>query len=154
MSGRSPDPEPDAEVDQEALLAEYEAEKPARKLSGIPFGIVQVLGVAIALLGLWWVFNPLSKQLYLPLFAMLMIATTFLVYRGWGRSAHASESDRSDNPHLVDWFLAALTIGTFAALACAIASRVCGMTPSSAATTSTTTSVVRAPRARMAVKAS
>ena len=35
-----------------------------------------------------------------------------------------------------------------------MASTVCGMTPSSAATTSTTMSVTWAPRARMAVKAS
>ena len=113
MNDRAVEPEEQPEVDQEALLAEYEAEKPARKLTGIPFGVVQVQGAAIALLGLWWVFNPLSKQLYLPLFAMLMIATTFLVYRGWGRSAASGEGSRRDNPHLVDWVLAGITIATF-----------------------------------------
>ncbi len=50
--------------------------------------------------------------------------------------------------------LIATTIGTFAARACAIASIVCGMTASSAATTRTTMSVAFAPRARMDVKAS
>ena len=50
--------------------------------------------------------------------------------------------------------LTATTIGTSAALAWLIASTVCGMTPSSAATTSTTMSVTCAPRARMAVNAS
>jgi TRAP transporter 4TM/12TM fusion protein len=113
VSDRAAEPESQSEIDQEALLAEYEAEKPARKLSGIPYGIVQALGAAIALLGLWWVFNPLSKQLYLPLFAMLMIATTFLVYRGWGRSAATSEWTRPDNPHVIDWILAGITIATF-----------------------------------------
>ena len=49
--------------------------------------------------------------------------------------------------------LMATIIGTFAALACWIASTVCGITPSSAATTSTTMSVTLAPRARIAVKA-
>ena len=48
----------------------------------------------------------------------------------------------------------ATMIGTPAALAWWMASIVCGMTPSSAATTSTTTSVALAPRARMAVNAS
>ncbi len=48
----------------------------------------------------------------------------------------------------------ATTMGTSAALAWLMASMVCGMTPSSAATTSTMTSVTWAPRARMAVKAS
>ncbi len=47
----------------------------------------------------------------------------------------------------------ATMIGTPAALAWLIASAVCGMTPSSAATTRITMSVALAPRARMAVNA-
>ena len=50
--------------------------------------------------------------------------------------------------------LIATMIGTFAALAWSMASSVCGITPSSAATTSTTMSVTLAPRARMRVNAS
>ena len=50
--------------------------------------------------------------------------------------------------------LTAMTIGTPAALAWSMASTVCGMTPSSAATTMTAMSVTLAPRARMAVNAS
>ncbi len=50
--------------------------------------------------------------------------------------------------------LTATTIGTPAACAWLSASVVCGFTPSSAATTRTTRSVVSAPRARMAVNAS
>ncbi len=50
--------------------------------------------------------------------------------------------------------LRAMMIGTLAALAWLIASSVWGMTPSSAATTTTAMSVTRAPRARIAVKAS
>ena len=49
--------------------------------------------------------------------------------------------------------LTATIIGTPAALAWAMASTVCGMTPSSAATTRMTRSVTLAPRARIAVKA-
>ena len=48
----------------------------------------------------------------------------------------------------------ATMIGAFAALAWRIASIVCGITPSSAATTSTTMSVTEAPRERIAVNAS
>ena len=48
----------------------------------------------------------------------------------------------------------ATMIGALAALAWRIASMVCGITPSSAATTRTTMSVTEAPRARMAVNAS
>ena len=50
--------------------------------------------------------------------------------------------------------LTATSIGTSAALAWSTASRVCGFTPSSAATTMTAMSVTCAPRARMAVNAS
>src|SRR6185437_14066916 len=50
--------------------------------------------------------------------------------------------------------LTATMIGTFASLAWLMASIVCGIGPSSAATTRTTMSVIWAPRARMAVKAS
>ena len=50
--------------------------------------------------------------------------------------------------------LIATTMGTFAALAWLIASTVCGMMPSSAATTRMTMSVTCAPRARMEVNAS
>ena len=48
----------------------------------------------------------------------------------------------------------ATMIGTFAACACERASRVCGITPSSAETTRMTMSVTFAPRARMTVNAS
>ena len=50
--------------------------------------------------------------------------------------------------------LTATTIGTLAAFAWLTASFVCGMTPSSAATTRTTTSVTLAPRERIIVNAS
>ena len=50
--------------------------------------------------------------------------------------------------------LIATMIGTLAALAWSIASSVCGITPSSAATTRMTMSVTLAPRARMRVNAS
>ena len=50
--------------------------------------------------------------------------------------------------------LIATMIGTAAARAWLMASTVCGMTPSSAATTRMTMSVAWAPRARMAVNAS
>jgi len=48
----------------------------------------------------------------------------------------------------------ATIIGTFAAFAWSMASSVCGITPSSAATTITTMSVIFAPRARIRVNAS
>ncbi|MGK2849529.1 MAG: TRAP transporter permease [Candidatus Limnocylindrales bacterium] len=107
----------DPVIDQEALIAEFDAEKPQRKLSGWPSRIVQIMAATLALLGLWWVFNPISKQLYLPLFAMIALSTTFLTYRGWGRSADDREGARADHPHAVDWLLAGLTIAAFGYIA-------------------------------------
>ena len=63
-------------------------------------------------------------------------------------------STRSGSASARSILLMATMIGTSAALAWSMASTVWGMTPSSAATTSTTMSVTSAPRARMAVKAS
>jgi hypothetical protein len=54
----------------------------------------------------------------------------------------------------VSILLTATMIVTFASFACDSASTVCGMTPSFAATTSTTMSVACAPRARISVNAS
>lgn len=99
--------------DEEALLAEYESEKPARQLSGIPLRVVQVLGVGLSLYGLWWVFNPLAKQVYLPSFLMVGLSLTFLVYRGWGRPRTVAGRAGPDNPNLVDWALAVVALVPF-----------------------------------------
>lgn len=96
-------------VDEEALLAEFEAEKPARRLSGLPLRVVQVIGAILTLYGLWWVFNPMPAQLYLPSFLAIGLVMTFLVYRGWGRSQKAA----TDNPHLLDWVLAVVALVPF-----------------------------------------
>jgi TRAP transporter 4TM/12TM fusion protein len=104
----------DEPIDEAAILAEYEAEKPARHLSGVPLRIVQGLGVLLSLYALWWVFNPMPAQLYLPSFLMIGLALTFLVYRGWGRPERARAGDAPDNPNVLDWLLAAVVIVPFA----------------------------------------
>ncbi|MDI3195613.1 TRAP transporter fused permease subunit [Pseudarthrobacter sp. AL07] len=104
----------DAVIDEEALIAEFEAEKPARHLDGKPGIAVKAIGVALSLFALYWVFNPMPTQFYLPAFLMVGLPMTFLVYRGWGRSAAAKASGRSDNPHILDWLLAAISVVPFA----------------------------------------
>jgi TRAP transporter 4TM/12TM fusion protein len=104
-----PDGDEAPAVDEEALLAEFEAEKPARRLSGWPLRVVQVLGAGLSLYGLYWVFNPMPAQLYLPSFLAVGLVMTFLVYRGWGRPEGAT----TDNPHLLDWLLAAVALVPF-----------------------------------------
>lgn len=101
-------------IDEEALIAEFEAEKPARHLSGIPAAVVKTICVAMSLFALYWVFNPMPTQFYLPAFLMFGLPLTFLVYRGWGRSAAAKEAGRSDNPPVLDWLLAAVAVVPFA----------------------------------------
>ena len=101
----------DAEaIDEEALLAEFEAEKPARKLSGIPSYVVQVGGVGLSLFSLYWVFNPMAKQFYLPAFLSLGLFLTFLTYRGWARSDRAKQTGRPDHPNVLDWLLALVSL--------------------------------------------
>jgi TRAP transporter 4TM/12TM fusion protein len=104
----------DEPIDEAALLAEYEAEKPARHLSGVPLRIVQGIGVLLSLYALWWVFNPMPAQLYLPSFLMIGLSLTFLVYRGWGRPQRARAANAPDNPNVLDWLLAAVTVVPFA----------------------------------------
>jgi TRAP transporter 4TM/12TM fusion protein len=102
--------EDEESIDEEALLAEFEAEKPARRLSGIPSWIVQVGGVGLSLFALYWVFNPMAKQFYLPLFLSVGLFLTFLTYRGWGRAQSARESGKADNPNVLDWVLAFVSL--------------------------------------------
>ncbi len=102
------------EFDEEALLAEYESEKPARRLSGLPLLVVQATGVGLSLFALYWVFRPMATQFYLPAFLMVALPMTFLVYRGWSRPETPGAEARADNPHILDWLLAAITIIPFA----------------------------------------
>ena len=97
-------------VDEQALIAEYEAERPARTLSGTPLLVVQVLGVVLTLLALWWVFQPIARQLYLPLFLvgqwLMLSALLHVLLRLLGR--------RSDLDQILNITgLAALIVGAF-----------------------------------------
>ena len=105
------------EIDQAAILAEYEAEKPARRLSGWPHWGVQVLAAGLSALALWWVFNPITRQLYLPVFLMGALTLTFLKYRGWGRSRAAKDASSADNPNLLDWALAIASVASLGYIA-------------------------------------
>jgi TRAP transporter 4TM/12TM fusion protein len=96
-------------IDADALIAEYDAEKPARSLSGRPLRVAQALGVAMSLLAVWWVLRPIAAQFYLPLFLALVLAMTFLVYRGWGRARGTDRRRASDNPGSIDWALAVVS---------------------------------------------
>ena len=82
----------------------------------------------------------------------LNVAAPLLRLQAFGRRARSSTRSGFASGRSI--LFTATTIGTSAARACEIDSLVCGMTPSSAATTSTAMSVTFAPRARIAVNAS
>jgi TRAP transporter 4TM/12TM fusion protein len=107
------DKRPDAEpvddpdrIDEEALIAEFEAEKPARRLTGWPSWVAAVVGVGLSLFALYWVFNPMPRQVYLPTFLSIGLFLTFLTFRGWPRSAEAKAAGKPDRPNVLDWLLA------------------------------------------------
>ena len=94
-----------------ALIAEYDAEKPGRSLSGWPKQAVSGIGVALSLYAIYWVLaflGTITANIYIPAFTAVALAMTFLVYRGWGRSKRAAEEGRPDNPGPLDWILAVL----------------------------------------------
>ncbi|MDQ4034597.1 MAG: TRAP transporter fused permease subunit [Chloroflexota bacterium] len=96
-----------------ALIAEYDAEKPGRRLAGWPKTVVSAAGGALSLYAIYWVlafFGTINASVYIPAFTAVALAMTFLVYRGWGRGKTAIDEGRPDHPHPIDWALALLAI--------------------------------------------
>ena len=94
-----------------ALIAEYDAEKPGRSLTGWAKQAVSAIGVALSLYAIYWVlafFGTITANIYIPAFTAVALAMTFLVYRGWGRSKRSADEERPDNPGPLDWILAVL----------------------------------------------
>ena len=89
-----------------ALVEEYEAERPGRKLEGWPKRIVAVLGAGLSVYALFWVLNPIPAQIYRISFLAVALAMTFLIYRGGG----GRKPGRPDNPGVIDYLLAVLAV--------------------------------------------
>jgi TRAP-type uncharacterized transport system fused permease subunit len=94
----------------EALLSEYEAEKPARHLTGVPAWLVAGTGVGLSLYALLWVFRPVPAQQYRTSFLAVALFMTFLVYRARGRTDAARSVADDDNPAVSDWLVALLAL--------------------------------------------
>lgn len=101
---------PDDDGRAEELIAEYDGERPARRLSGPTRWIVAVTGAALSCYALLWVFRPIAAQQYRTSFLAVALSLTFLVYRGWARSGRARAHGRPDLPGVVDWLLAAASM--------------------------------------------
>lgn len=125
---RGSDSAPTTGVD--ALAAEYDEEKPSRRLSPWLDRLVGLWCFAIAIFVLRQVFDPLEQgsQFYLVLFLALTLPLVFIAYRMRSRGDVAADIDpdtdttgrlpRSDNPGVLDWVLAgiALLVGLYPVL--------------------------------------
>jgi TRAP transporter 4TM/12TM fusion protein len=110
----------------EELLAEYEPEKPARRLSGPPKLLVSAAGVALSCYAILWVLDPQPAQRYRMTFLAVALGMTFLVYRPWPRrrapqrppaaapDGDHDQAERPDNPGVLDWALAVAAVAAIA----------------------------------------
>ena len=91
------------------LIAEYDEERPARRLGHRHEVLITVLCFAASLFVLRQVFDPLRQggQYYLILFLAVVLPLVYVTYRVRRRP---SDSASDDNPGLVDWALAALAL--------------------------------------------
>lgn len=112
-------PEP---VDVDTIVADYDEERPSRRLSPRLEGAVGIWCFVVALFVLRQVFDPLDlgSQYYLVLFLASTLPLIFLTYRMRGRREAAADIDPStdsagrqatkDDPGVVDWVLAAVAL--------------------------------------------
>ncbi|WP_020578777.1 TRAP transporter permease [Actinopolymorpha alba] len=106
--------------DVEQILAEYDEERPARRLSGpVALGVTVVCGL-LSVVVLYLVFEPLAKgtQYFLTLFLAVTLPLTFLSYRsGFRRRTRTGNGEATaahDNPGWLDWALAAVSLAAAA----------------------------------------
>lgn len=108
----SPDDTPPTRSAEE-LIAEYDAERPARHITGRLAHVMGALALGISLYALYVVFNPIPVLPYRMSFLAAVLPLTFLAYRPglprWLRRAGAPEG-RSDNPGVADWALAGASV--------------------------------------------
>jgi TRAP transporter 4TM/12TM fusion protein len=99
-------------VNTEQLSEEFESERPGRRLRGIPGAVVGVLGVGLSAYALYWVLVPVAAQVYRTTFLAVVLALTFLVYRGWGSPPERDADGKRpfERPGITDWLLAALSV--------------------------------------------
>lgn len=105
----------------EELIAEYDAERPARHLTGRLAHVVGALALGVSLYALYAVFNPMPVLPYRMSFLAAVLPLTFLAYRPgrlprwlgrWSKSraTDGPETRATDNPGIADWILAGLSL--------------------------------------------
>jgi TRAP transporter 4TM/12TM fusion protein len=123
-SGSPPEPAGAAEPgarSTEDLIAEYDAERPARRLSPRLAIVVGALAAAVSLFALYQVFSPMPTLPYRMAFLAAVLPLTFLAYRPgrlprWlrPRRAGAGAPASADNPGWGDWLLAVAALAVCA----------------------------------------
>ncbi|GLW11006.1 C4-dicarboxylate ABC transporter permease [Microtetraspora sp. NBRC 13810] len=103
--------EQNAAPSPEGLIAELDAERPARSLSGPVAVAVTVIGVASTLGVLYWTFRPGPVLPYRMGFLAVVLPLVFLCYRPRSRQGRPGAKD---NPGVADWVLAALALAACA----------------------------------------
>ncbi len=102
--------------DVERIIAEHDEERPARRLSGRVALVVTVACAVVSVFVLYVVFFPLARgtQYYLVLFLAAILPLTFVSYRPRPKppvyADGADGAEPSDNPGILDWVLAALSL--------------------------------------------
>jgi TRAP transporter 4TM/12TM fusion protein len=101
---------PSTPLSADELIAEYDDERPARRLGPRLDRVVVALCFLTSVFVLWQVFAPLRRgnQYYLILFLAAVLPLVFVCYRPRARSAD-HRADR-DDPGVADWVLAGLAL--------------------------------------------
>jgi TRAP transporter 4TM/12TM fusion protein len=99
-------------VDTDELIAEYDAERPARRLSAPVATTLAVVACAVSVWVLYRVFYPINGQQNRMVFLAAVLPMTFLVYRpGFRRPPGEKLTERRpDNPGPLDWVLAGAAV--------------------------------------------
>lgn len=92
----------------ESLIAEFDAERPARNLSGVIARIVTIVALGLSLYVLYQTFRPGPVLPYRMAFLAVVLPLTFVCYKA--RRRNRSEGDGADRPGVLDWGLAALSL--------------------------------------------
>ncbi|PRZ32762.1 TRAP transporter 4TM/12TM fusion protein [Antricoccus suffuscus] len=100
-----------ARPDVDALIAEYDEERPQRQLTAKLNKVIVALTFAVSLFVLYQVFYPQSKgnQYFLIIFLALILPFVFVCYRTGSRKPSTTKARKNDNPSVLDWTLAVVS---------------------------------------------
>lgn len=106
------EPEPVADSSVEELVAEYDEERPSRRLSPRLDETLTVVCFLVSVFVVFQVFRPLSQgaQYYLILFLTCVLPLVFVCYRAGRRRSRLSGPRTTDDPGPLDWALAFLAL--------------------------------------------